>query len=90
MKWFFAIFLLSLVSAATLRPECSVSDFVNIASTTNPKDRDERVLDWLNESGPYCTKQSLALIYNNLAQILGTVDSVKIRTKIEQLYERAK
>ena len=90
MKWFVALFLLSLMAAATVRHECSVSDFVNIASTTDPKERNERILDWLDESGPYCTKESLGLIYNNLAQTLGTVDSVKIRTKIEKLYERAK
>jgi hypothetical protein len=90
MKWFFALFLLSVVSAATVRPECSISDFVNIASTTNPKERNEKILDWLNESGPYCSKENLGIIYNNLAQTLGTIDSVKIRTKIEKLYERAK
>jgi len=44
----------------------------------------------LEESGPYCTKEQLALIYNNLATVLGAVDSVKIRSKIEKLYERAK
>ena len=90
MKWFVALFLLSLMAAATVRHECSVSDFVNIASIHNPKERHERILDWLNESGPYCTKESLGLIYSNLAQVLGTADSVKIRTKIEKLYERAK
>jgi len=90
MRWFVALFVLSLMAAATVRHECSVSDFVNIASTTDPKERYERILEWLDESGPYCTKQSLGLIYNNLAQTLGTVDNVKIRSKIEKLYERAK
>lgn len=90
MKWFVALFLLSLMAAATVRHECSVSDFVNIASITDPKERHERILDWLDESGPYCTKENLGLIYSNLAQVLGTSDSVKIRTKIEKLYERAK
>ena len=90
MKWFIVLFLLSLVAAATVKHECSVSDFVNIASTTEPKERHERILDWLNESGPYCTRENLGLIYSNLAQILGAADSVKIRSKIEKLYERAK
>lgn len=90
MRWFVALFVLSLMAAATVRHECSVSDFVNIAATTDPKERHERILDWLDESGPYCTKESLRIIYNNLAQTLGTVDSVKIRSKVEKLYERAK
>lgn len=90
MKWFIVLFLLSLVAAATVKHECSVSDFVSIASTTEPKERHEKILDWLNESGPYCTRENLGLIYSNLAQILGAADSVKIRSKIEKLYERAK
>jgi hypothetical protein len=90
MRWFVTLFLLSLMAAATVRHECSVSDFVNIASITDPKERNEKLFNWLDESGPYCTKESLGLIYSNLAQILGTSDNVKIRSKIEKLYERAK
>ena len=90
MKWFVALFVLSLMAAATVRHECSVSDFVNIASTNDPKERHERILEWLDESGPYCTKENLGLIYSNLAQTLGTADSVKIRSKVEKLYERTK
>ena len=90
MRWFVALFVLSLMATATVRHECSVSDFVNIAATTDPKERYEKILEWLNESGPYCSKENLSLIYNNLAQTLGTADNVKIRSKIEKLYERAK
>ena len=90
MRWFVALFVLSLMATATVRHECSVSDFVNIAATTDPKERHERILEWLDESGPYCSKENLSLIYSNLAQTLGTADSVKIRSKIEKLYERAK
>jgi len=91
MKWFVALFLLSLMAAATVRHECSVSDFVNIAYNNNdPKERRDRILEWLGDSGQVCTKEQLGLIYANLAQVLGSSDTMQIRAKIEQLYERAK
>jgi len=91
MRWFVLALALSLVYGATLKRECSVSDFVELGySNHDPKERAERAWVWLEEAGPYCTKEQLALIYNNLATVLGAVDSVKIRSKIEKLYERAK
>lgn len=91
MRWLIPLFILSLVYGATVKRECSVSEFVNIAySSHDPKERTNKILDWLDESGPVCTKEQLTLIYANLATIMGSADSVKIRSKIEQLYERAK
>ena len=91
MRWLIPIVLLSFVYGATVRRECSVSEFVNIAySSHDPKERTGKILGWLEESGPVCTKEQLTLLYANLATMMGSADSVKIRAKIEQLYERAK
>jgi len=90
VRWLVPILLLSLVYGATVKRECSVSEFVNIAySTYDPKERAGNILGWLEESGPVCSKEQLTLIYANLGNILGNADSVKIRSRIEQLYERA-
>ena len=91
MRWLIPLFILSLVYGATAKRECSVSDFVNIAYSNNdPKERRDRILEWLGDSGQVCTKEQLVLIYANLAQVLGSADTIQIRAKIEQLYERAK
>jgi len=44
----------------------------------------------LDDSGQVCTKEQLVLIYTNLAQVLGAADTMRVRTKIDKLYERAK
>jgi len=91
MRWLVLALALSLVYGATVRRECSVSEFVNIAySSHDPKERTGKILEWLDESGPVCTKEQLTLIYANMATIMGSADSMKIRSRIEQLYERAK
>lgn len=91
MRWLVPFLILSLVYGATVKRECSVSEFVNLAySNHNPKERSSKVWEWLEESGPVCTKEQLTLIYANLGGILGNADSVKIRSRLEQLYERAK
>lgn len=91
MRWLIPLFVLSLVYGATVKRECSVSEFVNIAySNHNPKERYERIVEWLDDSGQVCTKEQLGLIYANLATIMGSSDTMRIRVKIEQLYERAK
>ena len=91
MRWLVPILLLSLVYGATVKRECSVSEFLNVAySSHDPKERSSRVWEWLEESGPVCTKEQLTLLYSSLGSILGNADSVKIRSRIEQLYERAK
>jgi hypothetical protein len=91
VRWLIPLFILSLVYGATAKRECSVSEFVNIAySNPDPKERRDRILEWLGDSGQVCTKEQLGLIYANLAQVLGSSDTMQIRAKIEQLYERAK
>ena len=85
------MFVVGVLWGATARKECSVSDFTNIAySTHNPKERHERIIAWLDDSGSSCTQEQLATIYNNLAQAVGSSDTIAIRTKIEKLYEKAK
>jgi hypothetical protein len=88
----FVIFLIAaFVYGATVKRECSVSEFVNLMYSTNdPKERANKAWEWLDESGPVCTKEKLTLIYSNLATIMGSSDSMKIRARIEQLHERAK
>ena len=91
MKWLIPLILLSFVYGATVKRECSVSDFVNIAySNHETKERHDRIIEWLDDSGQVCTKEQLERIYANLAQVLGVSDTMRIRTKIEKLYERAK
>jgi hypothetical protein len=91
MRWLLIFVCASIVYGATQKRECSVSDFVNIAySNNNPKERHDRIVEWLDDSGQVCTKEQLGLIYTNLAQVLGVSDTMRIRTKIEKLYERAK
>jgi len=90
VRWLIPLFILSLVYGATVKRECSVSEFVNIGySNHDPKERADRAWEWLDESGPACTKEQLTLIYSNLATIMGPADSMKIRSKVEQLWERA-
>jgi len=86
------IFLVAaFVYGATVKRECSVSDFVNLMYSTNdPKERANKAWEWLDESGPVCTKEQLTLIYSNLATIMGSSDNIKIRSRIEQLWEKAK
>ena len=91
MRWLLIFVCASMVYGATQKRECSVSDFVNIAySNNNPKERHDRIVEWLDDSGQVCTKEQLGLIYTNLAQVLGVADTIQVRTKIEKLYERAK
>jgi len=90
VRWLIPLFILSLVYGATVKRECSVSEFVNIGySSHDPKERFEKAWMWLEESGPVCTKEQLTLLYANLPTIMGSADSMKIRSRIEQLYEKA-
>jgi len=91
MRWLPILFAAALVYGATIKRECSLDDFGVIAySTHNPKERNERITSWLDESGPSCTKEQLVKIQLNLAQALGTADTIEIRAKLGKLYERAK
>jgi hypothetical protein len=90
VRWFVPLFILSLVYGATAKRECSVSEFVSIGySNHDLKHRADKAFEWLDRSGPDCTKEQLTLIYSNLATIMGPADSMMLRSKIEQLWERA-
>jgi len=91
MRGLVVFLIVAFVYGATIKRECSVSEFVEIGySSHDPKERADKAWGWLEDTGPYCTKEQLALIYNNLATVLGVADNVKIRSKVERLYERAK
>ena len=91
MRGLVVFLIAAFVYGATIKRECSVSEFVNIGySSHDPKERFEKAWMWLEESGPVCTKEQLTLLYANLPTIMGSADSMKIRSRIEQLYERAK
>ena len=91
MRWLLLFVCASMVYGSTQKRECSVSDFVNIAySNNNPKERHDRIVEWLDDSGQVCTKEQLVLIYTNLAQVLGAADTMRVRTKIDKLWEKAK
>jgi len=91
MRWLVLVLALSLVYGATAKRECHVSEFAEIAySIHDPRERYERILIWLDDSGPYCTKEQLVTVYSNLAQALGTSDNMRLRAKIEQLWGKAK
>lgn len=92
MKWLLILLiLLAPIYGATSKPVCNVSDFVEIAYSANdPKERKEKIEQWISQYGEYCSKDQLLMVYNGLANSLGTADTMRIRTKIELLYERAK
>lgn len=92
MKWVVILLLLvAPIYGATPKLVCSVSDFVEIAYIYHdPKERKEKTEQWLNQYGEYCSKEQLLIVYNRLASSLGTSDTMRIRTKIELLYERIK
>ena len=90
MRWLVPVLVLSLVYGATAKRECSVSEFVNIGySNHDPKERFDKAWNWLEVSGSVCTKEQLTLIYANMATIMGSSDTMRMRARIEQLYERA-
>ena len=91
MRGLVVFLIAAFVYGATIKRECSVSEFVNIGySNHDPKERFDKAWNWLEESGPVCTKEQLTLIYANMATVMGSADSMKVRARIEQLYERAK
>ena len=91
MRGLVVFLIAAFVYGATIKRECSVSEFVTIGySNHDPKERFDKAWNWLEESGPVCTKEQLTLIYANMATVMGSSDTMRMRAKIEQLYERAK
>jgi len=91
MRGLVVFLIAAFVYGATIKRECSVSEFVNIGySNHDPKERFDKAWNWLEESGPVCTKEQLTLIYANMATIMGSSDTMRMRARIEQLWEGAK
>jgi hypothetical protein len=92
MRWLVILLILvAPIYGAIPKPICSASNFSEIAySYHDPQERKEKIEQWINQYGEYCSKEQLLIIYNGLASSLGTSDTIRIRTKIELLYERVK
>jgi len=81
--------LLLLLSGATARESCLVSDFYGLSWLGNPSERHQRLSEWLTTNGDACSSEQLVGIWNNLALWAGTADSAELRQKILYYYARA-
>jgi hypothetical protein len=81
--------LLLLLSGATAREACIVSDFYGLSWLGNPSERHQRLSEWLTTNGDACSSDQLVGIWNNLALWAGTADSAELRQKILYYYARA-
>lgn len=77
------------VSAGDQR--CQIIEFERIGyEVHNPTERKKQVLQWLDTDGKLCSKEQLTLVWNELPTVMGAADTMTIRSRIAQLYERAK
>jgi hypothetical protein len=81
--------LLLLLSGATAKESCLVSDFYGLSWLGNPTERHQRLSDWLTINGNACSTDQLLAIWNNLAMWGGTADSGELRGKVLFYYARA-
>ena len=81
--------LLLLLSGATARESCLVSDFYGLSWLGNPSERHQRLSEWLTTNGNACSSEQLVGIWNNLALWAGTADSAELRQKVLYYYARA-
>jgi hypothetical protein len=81
--------LLLLLSGATAKESCFVSDFYGLSWLGNPTDRHKSLSEWLTTNGNACTSEQLVGIWNNLALWGGVADSVELRSKVLYFYARA-
>jgi hypothetical protein len=81
--------LLLLLSGATARESCLVSDFYGLSWLGNPTERHQRLSEWLTINGDACSTIKLLAIWNNLALWAGTADSGELRSKVLYYYARA-
>lgn len=88
MRWLLFPLLL-LLSGATAKPPCIVSDFYGLSWLTNPSERHQRLSQWLTTNGENCTPEQLVEIWNNLAMWAGVADSAELRGKILYYYALA-
>jgi len=85
----FLLLLLLLLSGATAKQSCLVSDFYGLSWLGNPTERHQRLLEWLTINGNACSSEQLVIIWNNLAMWVGTADSAELRLKILYFYQQA-
>ena len=85
----FLFLLLLLLSGATAKESCLVSDFYGLSWLGNPSERHQRLSDWLTNNGDACSTVRLLAIWNNLALWAGTADSGELRSKVLFYYARA-
>jgi hypothetical protein len=85
----FLFLLLLLLSGATAKESCLVSDFYGLSWLGNPSERHQKLSEWLNINGNSCSTIQLLAIWNNLAMWAGTADSGELRSKVLYYYARA-
>ena len=85
----FLFLLLLLLSGATAKESCLVSDFYGLSWLGNPSERHQRLSEWLTSNGNTCSTDQLLAIWNNLAMWAGTADSGELRGKLLFYYARA-
>jgi hypothetical protein len=85
----FLFLLLLLLSGATAKESCLVSDFYGLSWLGNPSERHQRLSEWLTINGSTCSTDQLLAIWNNLAMWAGTADSGELRGKLLFYYARA-
>jgi hypothetical protein len=85
----FLFLLLLLLSGATAKESCLVSDFYGLSWLGNPTERHKQLSEWLTTNGDSCSTIKLLAIWNNLAMWAGTADSGELRSKILYYYARA-
>ena len=88
MRWLFFTLLL-LLSRATAKESCIISDFYGLSWLGNPSERHQRLSEWLTTNGERCSSEQLVSIWNNLALWAGVADSGELRQKILYYYALA-
>ena len=81
--------LLLLLSGATAREACIVSDFYGLSWLGNPSERHQRLSEWLTTNGNSCSTDQLLAIWNNLALWAGAADSGELRAKVLYYFARS-
>jgi len=85
----FLFLLLLLLSGATAKESCFISDFYGLSWLGNPTERHQRLSEWLTINGNACSSEKLVGIWNNLALWAGAADSAELRSKLLYFYARA-
>jgi hypothetical protein len=81
--------LLLLLSGATAKESCLVSDFYGLSWLGSPTERHKQLSEWLTTNGDACSTTKLLVIWNNLALWAGTADSGELRGKVLFYYAKA-